>query len=250
MRTQGAISIAALAALLAIMAAVGAARAGDAQPVDRTDQKVADVPATMLPAGETYTFGEREVVADIGGAYAIGEPDAPVTIAIFGDFQCRFCARSHMATQEVREKLLREGVIRVVYLDFPLGFHDRSETAAAFARCSGRAAGAGTFWKTYGALHEMQTVWTGWSSAEGGLRRVAEAVGVPWAEVSACMGSGVEEATIERFRALGLRVGVRGTPTNFFNGAVRVGALEPELFQALVDEALRSAPGTPGASGR
>lgn len=241
MRTKGVITI------MVLMTVVGAACSGDAYSLQRAAEKLGDVPATMLEAGETYTFGEREAVADIGGAYVIGEKDAPVTIAVFADFQCQFCARSHVGTQAVRQELLRNGVIRMVHLDFPLALHNRSEDAAAFARCSGRVAGAAAFWQTYSALYEMQTMWSGWSSAEEAFRRMAESIDVPWDEVSACMDSGDEEAAIDRFRKLGFRVGVRGTPTSFFNGVVRVGALDAELFQALVDEAQRPASGAPGS---
>lgn len=230
-----------LAASLLALFALGActdqaSSAREAASPDSTPTDPGSVPAGRLPPGTTYDFGDGGGgVADVGGAYYLGQPDAPVTVATFGDFQCTFCARSERATAAAREDLLEAGAIRVLYLDFPLSIHARGEPAAEFARCVGRVDGARAFWRTYRALHRRQDSWSRGGTVESGLRQVAEAVGVSWSEVDACMESDVERPAVERFRRLGQGVGVRGTPTSFFNGARRVGAITGPVFRRMVE---------------
>lgn len=205
---------------------------------DSLDGDESEVPAGRLPEGTTYDFGgARGGAAEVGGAHFIGRSDAPVTVATFGDFECQFCARSAKATARAREELLQAGTIRILYLDFPLPMHSRSEAAAEFARCVGRVQGGHAFWQAYQALHETQDRWTRTKTAADGFRTVAEELGVPWPDTRACMESDAERPAIERFRRLGQRVGVRGTPTTFFNGRARMGAITGEQFRELVDRA-------------
>jgi protein-disulfide isomerase len=201
------------------------------------------VPTGRLPEGATYDFGGiRGGEVDVSGAYLNGRPDAPVTVATFGDFQCVFCARSERATAGARAQLLEEGTIRVLYLDFPLPIHARGRPAAEFARCVGRIEGGRGFWESYRRLHRTQDRWTGAGKVEDGLRVVAREVGAEWPTVASCMDTDAEVPTIERFQRLGGRVGVRATPTRFFNGVPRVGAITGAQFRRMVD-AVRSGQG-------
>lgn len=195
-----------------------------------------DVPVGRLPEGSTYDFGPTGGgPADVSGAFFIGHAGAPVTVAAFGDFECRFCARSEAATAAARRELLESGTVRILYLDFPLPVHARSRSAAEFARCTGRIGGARTFWRAYATLHRTQDLWSTSETVEAGLRAVAREVGTAWSDVRSCMESDSERSAVERHRRLAQRVGVRDTPTNFFNGIPRAGAITGSEFRRLVD---------------
>jgi protein-disulfide isomerase len=197
------------------------------------------VPAGRLPEGATYDFGAmRGGEAEVGGAYYIGRSDAPVTVATFGDFECQFCARSEAATAPARTELLEAGTVRVFYLDFPLPMHARGRPAAEFARCVGRTEGPRAFWRAYRTLHRTQDRWTDARTVEDGLRTVADKLGASWPEAKSCMDADTELPAVVRFQRLGRRVGIRGTPTSFFNGVPRVGAITEPVFRRMVDAAL------------
>lgn len=238
-----------IAVVLAItVLAAGACSGGEGVGSDVPDgatvaSPAVDVPVGRLPEGTTYDFGPaRGGPAEVGGAYFIGPADAPVTVAVFGDFQCRFCARSEAATAAARRDLLRSGTVRILYLDFPLPVHARSGPAAEFARCTGRVAGARAFWRAYVTLHRTQDRWSSSGTVDAGLRAVALEVGAPWRDVRACMESGAERSAVERHRRIGQRVGVRGTPTSFFNGVPRAGAIDGAEFRRRVDAVQREGP--------
>lgn len=232
-------------AALLLLLALGACTGEEApvRQVAEDDTAVAGtqdgrVPAGRLPEGATYDFGAmRGGEAKVGGAYYIGRPDAPVAVATFGDFECQFCARSEKATARAREELLEAGTIRVLYLDFPLPMHMRGRPAAEFARCVGRVEGAHAFWRTYRTLHRTQDRWTETRTVEDGLRTVAGEVGASWPAVASCMEADTELPTIGRLQRIGRRVGIRGTPTSFFNGVPRVGAITGSVFRRMVDAA-------------
>src|SRR3989344_6219200 len=74
-----------------------------------------------------------------------GDPNAPITIVEFSDFQCPFCERFFTETLPLIEKnYIKTGKVRLVYRDFPLGFHENAEKAAEAAECADEQ---GKFWE-------------------------------------------------------------------------------------------------------
>jgi protein-disulfide isomerase len=102
----------------------------------------------MSPDGRYVIFGELEdVTADpfkaiaakikIDGKPTRGPKDAKVTIVEFSDFQCPYCARAH---QTMSDQVMKEynGKVKLVYKNFPLGFHPWAEPAAVASACAFR----------------------------------------------------------------------------------------------------------------
>ena len=51
----------------------------------------------------------------------IGDPNAPITIVEFSDFQCPFCARFHTQTLPlILEEYIEQGKVKLVFRDFPI----------------------------------------------------------------------------------------------------------------------------------
>jgi len=59
----------------------------------------------------------------------IGNPDAPITIIEFTDFQCPFCARFHTQTLPlILEEYIEPGKVKLVIRDFPIqSIHPNAE---------------------------------------------------------------------------------------------------------------------------
>ena len=65
----------------------------------------------------------------------IGNPDAPITIIEFSDFECPFCARFHIQTlPSILEEYIDQGKVKLVFRDFPIqSIHQNALPAAVAA---------------------------------------------------------------------------------------------------------------------
>lgn len=73
-----------------------------------------------------------EALASAG--HLMGDPNAPVKIVEFSDFECPFCAEAHSTLQEIRKKY--GGQVAVVYRHFPLPRHPNAFDAALATECA------------------------------------------------------------------------------------------------------------------
>src|SRR3982750_1572286 len=73
------------------------------------------------------------VLAGIGPAADVGAPEPDVTIEIFSDFQCPFCKMFAPAAREVQSKGIEGMRTKMVFKNFPLGFHPFAQLAAQAA---------------------------------------------------------------------------------------------------------------------
>ena len=67
----------------------------------------------------------------MGSSPMRGPKDAPVTLVLFSDVQCPFCARLEPTLAQLRTKYAKE--LRVVFKHNPLPFHPHAEPAAQLA---------------------------------------------------------------------------------------------------------------------
>ena len=84
----------------------------------------------------------------------IGDPNAQITIIEFSDFQCPFCARFNTQTlPSIFEEYISQGKVKLVFRDFPLGFHAEAKPAAIAANCADKQ---GKFWEYHDKIFENQ----------------------------------------------------------------------------------------------
>ena len=84
--------------------------------------------------------------------HVLGNPDAPVTVIEYGDFECPYCA----AAAPVLRRLVEEsdGQVRLVFRHFPLADnHPHALTAALAAEAAGAQ---GAFWPMHDLLFARQ----------------------------------------------------------------------------------------------
>ncbi len=171
-----------------------------------------------------------------------GPAAAPLTVVIFSDFQCPYCARAVPVI-----KRLQQGYgdrLRLVFRHFPLGMHKEAPKAAEAAAC---AAEQGRFWEMHDALFDDPK-----NLGVAQLKARAQRVGLRIPEFDQCLDSDRHAATWRRDLREGTEYGVTGTPTFFVNGRFLSGALPYERFAAVLDEELaaRSSSPSPKASGQ
>ncbi|MFN3201481.1 MAG: thioredoxin domain-containing protein [Bradymonadia bacterium] len=158
-----------------------------------------------------------------------GPADAPITIVEFADFECPFCAKGAEVVEEVAKKY--PGKVKVVFRDYPLGFHPQAVPAAVAARCAGKQ---GKFWAAYDALFALDA-----ELPEGAIEKaLAEIKGLDMKALKACQASDEIKDAVAADAAVGSAAGVEGTPAFFINGIPLSGAQPLEAFSAIIDREL------------
>jgi len=170
---------------------------------------------------------ERVHVSD-AGAPAKGPKNAPVTIIEFSDFQCPFCARVEPALKEMFKTFGNE--VRLVYRQFPLGFHANAEKAAEASLC---ANDQGKFWEMHDAMFADQH-----ALGVDKLKATAARLGLNAGQFDKCLDGGKYKAQVRKDVAAGMAAGVQGTPTLFINGRVISGAVPFGEIKRVIDDEL------------
>ncbi len=165
----------------------------------------------------------------------LGEQDAPVTLVLFAEYQCRYCGELVPQLDRVLEQ--HQGEVRVVFKDFPLAGHGRARAAAKAAQCAGTQ---GRYWALGRRLFAAQG-----HLADEDLRRLAVDAGLDVRAWERCTRDPGWEARINEDAADGRAVGVESTPTLFVNGLMVRGIQSYDRLNSLVDQELRRVARTP-----
>lgn len=170
----------------------------------------------------------------------LGDPNAPVTIIEFSDFQCPFCRKFWKETlPQIKKDYLLTGKAKLVYRDFPLvQIHPGATLAAEGAEC---AKEQGKFWEMHDAIFEEQEK-QGSGTIEftaDDVKKWATKIGLNASKFNQCLDSGKYKQEIEKDTADGSAAGVTGTPAIFVNGRLIVGAQPFAAFKAVIDEELK-----------
>jgi protein-disulfide isomerase len=173
---------------------------------------------------------------NIEGNYAIGDPNAPVTMVEFTDYQCPFCARHFAQTlPSIIQTFVDSGQVYYVFKDFPLTqIHPQAVAASEAARCAGEQ---GAYMEMHDLLFVNQQAW-GNNNAIEAFVAYAESLGLDTAAFSNCVTTHQYEDAINADLQEGVQIGVRGTPTFVINGVVVAGAQPFEAFQQNINRML------------
>ena len=171
--------------------------------------------------------------------HIFGQPDAPITLIEYSDFECPFCKRFHPTVVKLMEN--NKDKVRWVYRHFPLGFHNPgAQKQAEAAECVAELNGNDAFWDFSDKLY-TRTKSNGKGFPLNKLQPLAEEIGVDGDAFSECLDSGKMTARVKEDILNGKQVGVTGTPAAFITnqkGEVRViaGASPLEQLQIAVDQ--------------
>ncbi|AGP33657.1 hypothetical protein SCE1572_03585 [Sorangium cellulosum So0157-2] len=164
-----------------------------------------------------------------------GEPLAPVTLVVWGDYECPFTSR-HMATLEQLKHAYGPDRLRVVWKHFPLPFHKNAHPAHVAAETVFRLGGAEAFWRFHERAFADQR-----SLAPESFEAWAAEAGVDRAAFRASFERQQHAAKIDQDLRAGRDVGVSGTPSTLINGVFVSGAQPIDRLRPILDEQLRAA---------
>lgn len=160
---------------------------------------------------------------------SIGPDGAPVTLVLFADFQCPYCAQ---LVPELR-KLLQQypTQVRLVYRHLPLTtLHPLAYGAAQGGVC---AAAQDRFWPYYDAVYANKA-----ALAPAALRDTVAQLGLDLGAYDACVTAPETSARIAADVAVADDLGLSGTPALFVNGRLVRGLQPVPVIASIVDDEL------------
>ena len=160
---------------------------------------------------------------------------APVTIQIFSEFQCPFCARARPTIEQITKEF--KGRVRIVWRNLPLAFHKDARLAAVAAMEAHAQGGNKKFWKMYDLLFDNQKKPDGLKRAA--LIGYAQKLKLDIGRFEAALDDGRHDAVIDADLAVAKKAGIRGTPGFMINDFFVSGAQPIGKFRKVIKHALK-----------
>ena len=163
---------------------------------------------------------------DTTGSPLKGNPQSPVSIVVFTDFQCPYCIKLAPLLDEVFEK--NKDKVKVYFKNMPLQFHEMAEPAALAALAAGEQ---GKFWEFHDKL---------FSSAQLNpqtINTIGRDLGLDMAKFDNDLKSPMLRQKLGKDMSDAQKAGVTGTPTVYINGR-KLKQRSLQGFQMMIDEEL------------
>lgn len=180
--------------------------------------------------------------------YLRGNPDAPVTIIEFADFECPACGQfATLQGPDVKARIVDAGLANFRFYDFPLtSIHQNTLFAHLAAAC---ANDQGKFWDMHDQLFANQPEWS--TAATSNPRKIidplATSIGLDLAKYNSCMDAQAHLARIQANAAEGQQRGVNSTPTIIIGNKMYARPMTFDQIKAIVDSLAAAAPAAPAA---
>jgi protein-disulfide isomerase len=161
-----------------------------------------------------------------------GNPNAPVMLVEFSDYQCPFCSRIQSTLNDLVAKYGDK--LGHTYRDFPLReIHPDAQAAAEASRCAGDQ---GKFWPYHDLLFANRS-----KLDTASLKKYARDAALDAESFDACLASGKYAPEVAKDFEDGQQAGVSGTPGFFINGIFLNGARPAADFERIIEAELERA---------
>ncbi|MGI9044128.1 MAG: DsbA family protein [Gemmatimonadaceae bacterium] len=193
-----------------------------------------------VPVGEAVAV-DPSAPGGASQGYTRGNPDAPVHIIEFADFECPGCAQFATVTEpDVKTRIVDAGLARFTFYDFPLPQHRNSQPAHNAAAC---ADDQGRFWEMHDRIFQGQDQWNtqAASNPKPFFERYAAQVGLNVKVWETCYDQRKHQGRLMANMAEGERRRVSSTPTFIIGDRMYPGALPYDMLKAAVDSAVAAA---------
>lgn len=178
----------------------------------------------------------------------MGDPNAPITVVEFSDYECPFCKSFFTETlSQIKSAYIDTGKVKFVYRDLPLSFHDPAATKEALAANCARDQGGDEKYFLYHDEIFARTVSNGEGMKAADYAAAATKIGLDVPAFNSCLSSDKFDAEIQNDLADAQKYGAGGTPTFFvgksdpsgtFTGTTVSGAQPFASFQQVIDALL------------
>ena len=199
------------------------------KPVDSSGgAKDLPVPTSIATSTPKATALPSVGKINVEGKPIRGTAGAKVQIVEFSDFQCPYCGAAEPTVSQVLKDYA--GKVSLVYLNFPLSFHQYAEKASEAYEC---AADQGKSWEYHDILFANQD-----ALDTASLKKYASDLGLDTSKFDSCLDNGSKKAVVDADAQKGASLGVSGTPSFFINGKMLVGAQPYSAFKQVIDAEL------------
>jgi len=204
-----------------------------------------EIELSIEPTPEMDQIGPKKITMDTflsNGSPILGDPNAPITLVEFGDYQCHYC---NVFFQSIEKDILKNyvdtGKVKIIFKDYNIIGED-SVIASQGAHC---ANDQGLFWEYHDILYSN---WTGenngWASPEN-LAIFAQQIDLNMNKWSECMKKGSHSQIILKSNDDARTLELTGTPAFFIiNSEGKVsklfGAQPFEVFKKIFDSQLEN----------
>ena len=140
-----------------------------------------------------------------------GNPNAPIMIVEYSDYDCPFCKNFHTTMNQVMADYGADGKVAWVYRQFPLQqLHPNAPKLAAASECVAELGGNDAFWKFTDLVFDGRDV--NESTDLTKLPSFAQTSGVDKDKFELCYNSGKYDDQIKEDFNKAVAAGARGTP--------------------------------------
>lgn len=200
------------------------------QKRDETVQNYVAKLSKNSPVEVYFKKPKSNIKIETGDSPTAGGDNAKVTMVVFSDFQCPYCAKGGVVMNDVKKKYGSK--IKVVFKHFPLPMHPEAPAASEASMCVYEQS-KDKFWKFHDIAFKNQQ-----NLKPEDLIKHAKAAGADEKKFKECFDSKKYTDFVKKDMAYGEKLGVRSTPTFFINGQLLSGAVPIEQFSEIIDEEL------------
>lgn len=142
-----------------------------------------------------------------------GDPNAPVKIVEYSDFECPFCKRFHGTMNQVMDEYGESGQVAWVYRHFPLdSLHPvKARLEAATSECIAEIGGNDAFWRFADRFFTL-TPSNNQTDVDTVLPQIIGELGLSQSAIEGCVSSGKYDKHIQDDIDNAIASGGRGTP--------------------------------------
>ncbi|MFT5849416.1 MAG: protein-disulfide isomerase [Patiriisocius sp.] len=176
----------------------------------------AAAPKTAPVANQPYGDEQEEVATESirpidENDHILGNPNAPIVIVEYSDFDCPFCKNFHETMNSILADYGSTGQVAWVYRQFPIEqLHPNAPQIALASECVANLGGNESFWKfadlifgERGTNEPTNMTQIGSYAAQSGVNQTA---------FESCLASGELQSLVEEDLQDGVAAGIQGTP--------------------------------------
>ena len=155
---------------------------------------------------------------------SLGDINSPVTMVVFSDFECSYCAEQ----EKILKKALEKYNIRLVWKDYPASdTQSRSYQAAMAARC---AQAENAFWDYHDLLFEDNS-----NLDKSNLLKIAQKLHLDMDEFNDCLDNAFTSELVHDDMLEADALGINGIPFLYVNNQEMLGKIDADDLDKLIE---------------
>jgi len=194
---------------------------------------------SLLSQNPSYMPQDKQTGIDTSdGSPVFGNPNAPVTIIDFSDYQCPKCNQWVQNTKPILDQnYIDQGKVNLIFMDLAVQGPDSIKASEA-SYC---ASDQGMYWEYHDVLYDNQgRINSGWASNEN-LKKFASDIGLDMSLFYSCLDSDKYDDRVQKNMQIANDYGAKSTPTFVIigpEGQQRVieGPQPYEIFEKTIEE--------------